>query len=331
MNEEMNSLFENHTYDLMKLPQGKKALKNKWIEQLDVKTAFLHGDLEEEIYMELPEGFRVKGKEHLVCRLRKSLYGLKQAPRQWYKKFDSFMLSHDYTRTTSDHCVFVKQFSDGDFIILLLYVDDMLLVSHDMSKIAELKKELSKSFAMKDLGPAKQILGMHISYDKSSGKIWLSQEKYIEKILDRFNMGNAKLVSSPLASHFKLSSKQCPTSEKEKEEMKKVPYSSAVGSLMYAMVCTRPDIAHSIGVVSCFLSNPGKKHWNAVKWILSYLRGTFKVCLHFGTGKPELVGYTNADMAGDIDSRKFTSGYLMTFAGGAISWQSRLQNKPAEK
>ncbi|PKI73142.1 hypothetical protein CRG98_006484 [Punica granatum] len=168
---------------------------NLEIEQLDVKKAFLHG------------------KEHLVCRLRKSLYELKQAPRQWYKKFVSFMLSHGYTWTTSDHCVFVKQFSDGDLIILLLYVDDMLLVGHDMSKIAELKKELSKSFAMKDLGPAKQILGMHISCDRSSGKIWLSQENYIEKILDRFNMGNAKRVSSPFASHFKLSSKQCPTSE----------------------------------------------------------------------------------------------------------------------
>ncbi|PKI68496.1 hypothetical protein CRG98_011134 [Punica granatum] len=106
--------------------------------------------------------------------------------------------------------------------------------------------------------------------------------------------------------------------------MKKVPYSSAVGSLMYAMVCTRPDIAHFIGVVSRFLSNPGKEHWNAVKWILRYLRGTSKVCLHFGTGKPELVGYTDADMAGNIDSRKYPSGYLMTFAGGAISWQSRL-------
>ncbi|PKI75267.1 hypothetical protein CRG98_004307 [Punica granatum] len=165
---------------------------NLEIEQLDVKTTFLHGDLEEEIYMEQPEGFRVKCKKHLVCRLRKSLYGLKQAPRQWYRMFDSFMLNHGYKRTTSDHCVFVKQFSDGDFIILLLYVDDMLLIGHDMSKIAELKKELSKSFAMKDLGPAKQILGMHISRDRSSGKIWLSQEKYIEKILDQFNMGNAE-------------------------------------------------------------------------------------------------------------------------------------------
>ncbi|PKI76235.1 hypothetical protein CRG98_003346 [Punica granatum] len=91
------------------------------------------------------------------------------------------------------------------------------------------------------------------------------------------------------------------------------------------MVCTRPDIAHSVGVVSRFLSNPGKEHWNAVKWILRYLRGTSKVCLHFGTGKPELVGYMDTDMAGDIDSRKSTLGYLMTFAEEAISWQSKLQ------
>jgi hypothetical protein len=229
MQDEMKSLHENHTYDLVKLPKGKRALKNKWvfrckiepnrsqpryktrlvvkgfgqkkgidfdeifspvvkmssirvvlslaakmnleIEQLDVKTAFLHGDLEEEIYMEQPEGFSAKGKEHLVCRLKKSLYGLKQAPRLWYKKFDSFMVDHGYDRTTSDHCVFVKKFFDGEFIILLLYVDDMLIVGRDTSKIDKLKKELSKSFSMKDLGSAKQILGMKISRDRKSGKL----------------------------------------------------------------------------------------------------------------------------------------------------------------
>jgi hypothetical protein len=138
-------------------------------------------------------------------------------------------------------------------------------------------------------------------------------------------MNKAKPVGSPLAGHFKLSSKQCPSSKTEREEMKKVPYASAVGSLMYAMVCTRPDIAHAIGVVSRFLSNPGKEHWRAVKWILRYLRGTSNLCLCFGDGKPVLDGYTDADMAGDIDSRKSTSGYLITFAGGAVSWQSKLQ------
>ncbi|CAL1390247.1 unnamed protein product [Linum trigynum] len=169
-----------------------------------------------------------------------------------------------YMKTTSDHNVFVKKFSDGDFIILLLYVDDMLIVGQNVSKINDLKKELSKSFAMKDLGPAKQILGVRIIRDRGAKKIWSSQEKYIEKVLQHFNMDNAKAVSCPLANHFTLTSKQSPSTEKEKAEMDKIPYASAVGSLMYAMLCTRPDIAHAVGVVSRFLSKPGKEHWEAV-------------------------------------------------------------------
>ena len=138
-------------------------------------------------------------------------------------------------------------------------------------------------------------------------------------------MSKTNAACSPLVGQFKLTSKQCPTSEKEKEEMSKVPYASAVGSLMYAMVCTRPDIAHAVGVVSRFLSNLGKEHWAAMKWILRYLRGTSRVCLCFGSGEPILEGYTDSDMVGDVDSRKSTSGFLMTFAGGAVSWQSKLQ------
>ncbi|CAL9780246.1 unnamed protein product [Musa acuminata subsp. burmannicoides] len=141
-----------------------------------------------------------------------------------------------YDRTTSDHCVFMNKFSDDDFIILLLYVDDMLIVGYDVGKIGKLKRELSKSFGMKDLGSVKQILDMKILRDRKKRKIWLSQEAYIEKVLERFNMNKAKAVCSPLAGHFKLSSKQCPTSEKEKEEMSRVPYSSVIGSLIYAMV-----------------------------------------------------------------------------------------------
>ena len=137
---------------------------------------------------------------------------------------------------------------------------------------------------MKDLGSAKQILGMKISRDRKNNKLWLSQESYIEKVLERFNMSKAKTVCSPLAGHLKLSLKQCPTSEKDMKEMSKVPYASAVGSLMYAMVCTRPDIAHVVGVVSRFLTNLGKEHWEAVKWIQRYMRGTSKVCLCFGSG-----------------------------------------------
>jgi len=304
MQEEMDSLHKNHTYELVKLPKGKKALKNKWVyiikqeehtphprfkarlvvkgfgqrkgvdydeifssvvkmtsirvilglvaslnlevEQMDVKTTFLHGDLEEEIYMEQPEGFLVKGKEDYVCRLKKSLYGLKQAPRQWYLKFDSVMGEQGYKRSSSDHCVYIKRFSGDDFIILLLYVDDMSIVGKNVSRIVELKQNLSKSFALKDLGLAKQILGMRIERDRSFNKLYLSQEKYIEKVLCKFRMDNAKAVSCPLAAHFKLSTKQCPTTDEKKKEMRNVPFASAVGSLMYAMVCTRPDIAHAV-------------------------------------------------------------------------------------
>ena len=151
------------------------------IEKMDVKTAFLHGDLEEEIYMKELEGFKEKGKKDYVCKLEKSLYCLKQALIQWYKKFESIMGEQGYKKTTSYLCVFVHKFSDNDFIILLLYVDDMLIVSRNISRINNLKKQLNKSFSMKDLGSTKQILGMKIERDRSTKKLWLSQEKYIEK------------------------------------------------------------------------------------------------------------------------------------------------------
>ncbi|KAJ6995884.1 hypothetical protein NC653_012686 [Populus alba x Populus x berolinensis] len=195
------------------------------------------------------------------------------------------MVDHGYDMTTSDHCVFMKRFPDGNFIILLLYVDDMLIVGHDAKKIQILKEELSKSFAMKNLGPAKQILGMKITRERKKEKLFPSQERYVQK----------------------------------------VPYASAVGSLMYVMVCTMLDIAHAVGVVNRFLSNPGKEHWSTVKWILRYLKGTSSFSLCFGNNKLVFDGYTDVDMTGDVDFRKSISRYLMKFAGGAISWQSRLQ------
>ena len=136
----------------------------------------------------------------------------------------------------------------------------MLLIGHDFRKIDKLKRELNNSFAMKDLGSTKQILGMKISCDRKKMKLWLSQESYIEKVLEIFNMSKVKTICSPLAGHLKLNSKQCPTSEKDMKKMSKVPYASVVGSLMYAIFCTRPNIAHAVGVVSRFLTNPGKEH-----------------------------------------------------------------------
>lgn len=160
---------------------------------------------------------------------------------------------------------------------------------------------------MKDLGPAQQILGLHITRDRKNKRLWLSQEKYVERVIKRFNMYNAKPVNIPLANHFKLSKNSCPSSKKEIEKMSLIPYSSAVGSLMYAMVCTRPDITYAVGMVSHFLSNPRKEHWETVKWILRYFKGTSKICLCYGGTDSILEGYTDSYIAGDLDSRKSTS------------------------
>jgi hypothetical protein len=127
---------------------------------------------------------------------------------------------------------------------------------------------------MKDLGVKKQILGMEIHKDRKNGKLWLSQEKYVEKILMRFGMNTVKPVQIPLASHYKISLGLCPGNDEEKDYMSRVPYANVVGSMMYAMVSTRPDISHAVGVVSRYMENPGKKHWEVVKWVLQYLRGT---------------------------------------------------------
>ncbi|KAL6313001.1 hypothetical protein AAG906_012438 [Vitis piasezkii] len=154
------------------------------------------------------------------------MFSIRVHQDKWYKKFDSFMVEHGYDKTASSHCVFVKKFFDGEFIILLLYMDDILIVGRDIGKIDKLKRR-----------SASQILGIKISRNKTNGKLWLSQESYIEKVLGKFNMGKAKPVSSSLGSHLKLSSKQSPSSEKEKEEMRKVPYASTMGSLMYVMTC----------------------------------------------------------------------------------------------
>ncbi|KAL6328733.1 hypothetical protein AAG906_003750 [Vitis piasezkii] len=194
-----------------------------------------------------------------------------------------------------------------------------------LHKINNLKKQLSKQFAMKDLGAAKQILGMRIIRDNANGTLKLSQSEYVKKVLNKFKMNEAKPVSTPLGSHFKLNKEQSPKTEEERDHMSKVPYASTIGSLMYVMVCTRPDIAHVVGVVSRFMSRPRKQHWEAVKWILRYLKGSLDTCLCFTGASLKLQGYVNADFTGDIDSRKSTTRFVFTLGGTTISWASNLQ------
>ena len=186
----------------------------KW-EQLDVKTAFLYGNLEKEIFMVQPEGFKQPGTKNIVYKLKKLLYGLKQSPRQWYKRFDSYMIQIGYNRCEYDCYVYVHILEECSYIFLLLYVDDMLIFAKSMCEVNKLKSLLHKEFEMKNLGVAKKILGMEIRRDRKARKLWLSQKNYIKKVVEKFSMLDAKHVSTPLANHFRLFGSQCPRMRKK--------------------------------------------------------------------------------------------------------------------
>ncbi|GMI75420.1 cysteine-rich RLK (RECEPTOR-like protein kinase) 8 [Hibiscus trionum] len=243
------------------------------------------------------------------------------------------MRRQKYTRSKYDHCVYLRKLQDGSFIYLLLYVDDMLIASKSQQEIDNLKAQLNQEFEMKDLGEAKKILGMEISRDRRRGKLCLTQKQYLKKVLQCFGMNEStKHVSTPLASHLKLSSQLSPKTDEEREYMAKVPYANAVGSLMYAMVCTRPDISQAVGVVSRYMHDPGKGHWQAVKWILRYLQQTVDVGLVFEQDETLgqfVVGYVDSDYAGDLDKRRSTTGYLFALAKAPVSWRSTLQSTVA--
>ena len=299
------------------------------LHQMDVKTAFLNGDLDEEVYMEQPTGFVEAGKEDLVCKLNKSIYGLKQASRQWYLKFDKIITQNGFKENTVDRCIYLRV-SGSSYIFLVLYVDDILLASNDPDLLIETKHMLSTHFDMKDLGEASYVLGIKILRDRANGVLKLSQRAYIERILKRFNMQNCKSTRAPIVKGDKFSKAQCPQNDDEREEMRTIPYSSVVGSLMYAQVCTRPDIAFVVGLLGRYLSNPGSQHWKAAKKVLRYLQGTKDLMLTYQrTSLLDVVGFCDADFAGCIDDKKSTTGYIFMMAGGAVSWKSVKQTLTA--
>jgi hypothetical protein len=289
--------------------------------QMDVKTAFLNGSLEENIYMKQPEGFIAKGQEHLVCKLKKSIYGLKQASRSWNIRFDEVIQSYGFVQSPDESCVYKK--SDGNVVaFLVLYVDDILLIGNNKKVLSNIRVWLSKQFDMKDLGEAGHILGIRIIRDRQKRMLCLSQATYVDTVLARFSMQNSKKGFVPFRHGIHLSKEMCPQTQSEIDEMKGVPYASAVGSLMYAMLCTRPDICYAVGMVSRYQSNPGQGHWTAVKNILKYLKRTRDYMLVYHSDSLVPLGYTDSDFQADKDQSKSTSGYVFTLGGGAISWRS---------
>jgi hypothetical protein len=200
------------------------------LHQMDVKTAFLNGDLDEIVYVAQPKGFVMESKEKLGYCLKKSIYGLKQASRQWYLKFDKTIKEFGFKENVEDNCVYAK-FKNGKYIFLILYVDDILLASSDVILLLETKRFLSSHFEMKDLGEARFILGIEIHQDRMKGVLGLSQKTYIEKVLKKFNMHKCSASPAPIVKGDRYGEFQCLKNQYEIYQMKMVPYASAVGRL----------------------------------------------------------------------------------------------------
>ena len=297
------------------------------IHQMDVKTAFLNGDLDEDIYMQQPDGYRADGDQvDYVWKLNKSLYGSKQAGRAWNKKMDVALVELGFHALHSDCCVYIKR-AASTVVFVLVYVDDLLLVTNDTTELKATKAALSGRFDMKDMGEAHFILGVQIRRDRARRQLYLSQQEYVRTILKRFNMEDCKPVASPMATGVKLL-KNDPADAASTEGMANIPYASAVGALMYAALATRPDIAYAVTALCQFMANPAVSHWNAAKRVFRYLQGTQEHALVYGGhgGKDQpLYGYSDSDWGNDVNDRRSVTGWVFFLHDGAVSWQSHKQ------
>ncbi|GJW52464.1 retrotransposon protein, putative, ty1-copia subclass [Tanacetum coccineum] len=299
--------------------------------QMDVKTAFLNGYLDEDIYMVQPEGFVDPNHPRKVCKLQRSIYGLKQASRSWNKRFDEEIKRFGFAQNLDEPCVYQKA-SGSNVTFLILYVDDIIIMGNHIPSLQSVKDYLGKCFAMKDLGEAAFILGIKIYRDRSKRLIGLCQNAYMDKILKRYKMDNSKRGHIPMQERLDLNKSQGAQTPKEVNRMKNVPYASAVGSIMYAVRCTRPDVAFAQNMTSRFQQNPGKPHWTAVKNILKYLRNTKDMFLVYG-GNPStelrVECYCDAGFETDRDDTKSQTGYVFVLNGGAVDWKSSKQSTTA--
>ncbi|TJX12677.1 hypothetical protein E9840_12290, partial [Tissierella creatinini] len=296
------------------------------VHQMDVKTAFLNGLLDEDIYMAQPDGYVDGDRPDYVCRLKRSLYGLKQSPRMWNKTIDEFMLKLGFKKCESDHCIYLKR-DNHDMMFVALYVDDLVLASSSDRMLKDTKQALSDRFEMTDMGQLKYFLGMEIEQDVATGKVSVRQTKFAKDILEKFKMDESNPVKTPQDPGLKLTKAMCEGGCKHDETMANVPYRNAVGCLMYLMVGTRPDLAAAVGVLSQFAADPCPTHWQALKRVFRYIRGTKTHGLVFQASSEDgLQGYSDADWAGDLADRKSASGYTFMLMSAPVSWGSKKQS-----
>lgn len=369
MDEEMSSLTENNTWELVNPPKRKRIVQNRWVLrikstaddtqgkfkarlvakgytqkagidydetfspvarydtvravlsvsaaenlkllQFDIKTAFLNGELSEEVYMRQPEGY--SDKTGRVCKLKRSLYGLKQSPRCWNRRFTEFIKKQEMKRSSADPCLFTRE-KNGKKLIIVIYVDNGLVAGSDKREIDFFVNELKKEFKI-TIGSFDSFLGIQVK-QKEDGSIFITQRLYSEKILEKFGMAQSKTVSTPIEGQIE-----------ESEEVLKdqIPYRQAVGSLMYLMTATRPDLAYALSIVSTKLDSPTQAYWMAVKRIYRYLKGTVNYGLLFQKNckEKELRVFSDSDFAGDPITRHSRTGMVSIYGGAALSWLSQ--------
>jgi hypothetical protein len=289
------------------------------IHQMDVKTAFLNGNIEEEVYLEQPRGFEVHNRASHVCLLKKALYGLKQAPRAWYSRIDSYLQSIGFIKSDVDPNLYLLMKGE-DILILVLYVDDLFLTGAE-TLIAACKQDLAKEFEMKDLGLMHYFLGLEIW--QQEGETFLGQGKYTIEILKRFGMEDCKSMTTPMITNLKK------LNSSESDKVNPTIYRQLIGCLMY-LKNTRPDICFVVNTLSQHMVDPREVHWVAAKHILRYLKGTIEFGLQYLQGDQiNLVGYSDSDWAGSTADRKSTSGCCFSLGSGVISWYSRKKKSVA--
>lgn len=293
------------------------AAARDWpVHQLDVKNAFLHGDLTEQVFCQQPVGFVDPAQPDAVCLLRKSLYGLKQVPRAWFQRFATHLQQLGFTPAKSDSSLFVLHHGAAE-AHLLLYVDDIVLAASTTQLLHRIIDQLRLEFAMKDLGPVHFFLGIQVRRTQTG--FFLSQAQYANDVLERAGMTNCTPASTPVAVQGKVST-HAGTSLSDPTQ-----YRSIVGALQY-LTLTRPDLTYAVQQACLHMHDPCDIHWALVKRILRYLHGTVDKGLQLRRSTtPTLVAYSDADWAGCPDTRRSTSGFCVFFGDSLISWSSKRQ------
>jgi hypothetical protein len=323
-------------FETVRLLLATAALDNWEIEALDVKTAFLYGALDEELYMDQPPGYIKSGQEGKVYRLKKALYGLKQASLAWNKAANESLEQLGFKRLISDAGIYTIQ-NDMTIIIVILYVDDVLFMGNNYKLLMDKKKLFMKKWECRDLGQISEYLGMKIQRDRKNKTLTIDQIDYAKKVVQRFGQENCHNVATPLPGGYKPKSNSplkrdgSPNPNYKKATPQDVhQYQSIIGSLLYLTLGTRPDIAYAVILMSQYMVNPSKEHINKALHIVKYVKSTINAKIVYNKGEREgLVGYADADWGTCQDTGKSLTAYLIKLAGAPVSWVSRKQKTVA--